>query len=148
MIGGVAIFGGVTAMGDETVRDESGAIVESGGVGVFSIKYGDCIVSPDADEVESVEGVPCTEPHDAQAYDTFTLTGFTAFPGAAMDEPAYAECIDRFESFVGIPYEESSLYVSFFSPTELGWAEGDHEIQCVVVPETGQIGFDAQGSRA
>lgn len=146
VIGGVAIFGGVTAMGDETVRDDSGAIVESGGVGVFAIKYGDCLVAPLDGEVQSVEGVPCTEPHDSQAYDAFDLTGFTSFPGDALEEPAFQGCIDRYEAFVGVPYEDSTLYATFLSPTASGWAEGDREIQCLVVPETGMISFDARGS--
>ncbi|MEZ5228855.1 MAG: septum formation family protein [Acidimicrobiales bacterium] len=147
VIGGVAIFGGVTAMGDDTVRDDSGAIVEAGGVGVFAIKYGDCLVAPLEGEVQSVEGVPCDQPHDSQAYDTFDLTGFDAFPGDALDEPAYNGCLDRFESFVGIPFEESILWVTFMSPTADGWAQGDREIQCLIIPESGTITFDAKNSR-
>ncbi len=147
VIGGVAIFGGVSAMGDETVRDDSGAIVEAGGVGVFAIKYGDCLIAPMADEMQSVEGVPCDQPHDSQAFDAFDLTGFTSFPGEDLELPAYEGCAARFESFVGIPYEDSTLWVTFLSPTAEGWAQGDHEIQCLIVPETGLISFDAQNSK-
>ncbi len=146
MIGGVAIFGGVTAMGDDTVRDDSGAIVEAGGVGVFAIEFGDCLVAPMAEEMQSVEGVPCDQPHDSQAYAAFDLVGFTGFPGDGMDEQAYRGCIDRFESFVGTPYMDSTLDISLLTPTALGWEDGDREIQCIIVSPNGLIDFDAQNS--
>ena len=147
VVGGVAIFGGVTAMGDETIRDEQGAIVEAGGVGVYSIKFGDCLIAPDGVEVQSLEGVPCTEPHNSQAYDAFDLTGFAALPTPTeMEEAAFAGCVEGFESFVGVPYEESALYISWLEPTAGSWGQGDHEIQCMIVPEEGLINFDAQNS--
>lgn len=147
VVGGVAIFGGVTAMGDETVRDETGAIEEAGGVGVFAIQFGDCLVVPEAVELQSLEGVPCDQPHDSQAYDAFDLTGFATLPNAVeMEEAAFNGCVEGFESFVGVPYEESTLYISWLEPTAGSWAEGDREIQCMVVPEDGLINFDARNS--
>ncbi len=149
VIGGVAIFGGVNAMGDDTIRDDSGDIVEAGGVGVFSIKYGDCLITPsfdEVDEVQSVEGVPCTEPHDSQAYDAFDIVGYTEYPAAEIDDLAVEGCVERFESFVGTPYQDSELYIAWLTPSAIGWEQGDHEVQCMVAPETGLISFDAQNS--
>ncbi len=145
---GIAIFGGVSAMGDDTTRNDQGEIVESGGVGAFAIKFGDCIQLPTGlTEVQSVEGVPCSAPHNAQAYDVFDMPGGDAYPGdLAITDAADEGCLDRFAAFVGVPYEESTLYISYLTPTVGSWAEGDHEIQCLVAPEYGTISFDAQNS--
>ena len=88
-VAGVAVFGGVSAFGDDTTRNDQNEIIESGGLGAFAIEVGDCLNLPsELNEVESVEGIPCSQAHSAQAYAVFDLTGFSdAFPGsAALDE--------------------------------------------------------------
>lgn len=149
-IAGVAVFGGVTAFGDNTTRNDRNEIVESGGLGAFAIKVGDCLNLPsEFTEVQSVEGVPCSQAHSAQAYAVFDLIGFgEVFPGVeAFKEQADAGCYDRFASFVGIPYEQSELYVRSLTPTEEGWAQlGDREIICLLVAESGTFSYDAQNS--
>ncbi len=146
-VAGIAIFGGVGAFGDDTTRNDDGEIVESGGVGAFSIQFGDCIQLPEETEIASVEGVPCSTPHDAQAFDAFEITGYSSFPGdSVVNSEAEKGCLARFEGFVGTPYEESTLYFSGLTPLAAGWAEGDHEVQCLILPETGKISFDAQDS--
>jgi hypothetical protein len=151
-VAGVAVFGGVTAFGDDTTRNEQNEIIESGGLGAFSIEVGDCLNVPSEEGysvVQSVEGVPCTQPHNAQAYAIFDLTGFSdAFPGsAAFEEQAAQGCYDRFQSFVGISYEQSALYINFLEPTEDSWVNlDDREILCVLQPESGTFTYDAQNS--
>ncbi|MDA3040977.1 MAG: hypothetical protein O3C27_15900 [Actinomycetota bacterium] len=70
---GIAVFGGANAFDANTTRDESGEIVEAGGLGVFAMEVGDCFQVPIEDLVQSVEAVPCTEPHDAQVYAKFDM---------------------------------------------------------------------------
>lgn len=132
--GGVAIFAGANAMDDDTKRDETGEIVEGGGLGVLAINVGDCIQLPDATEVQSVEGVPCTTPHDAQVYAEYLLPAGD-WPGqAAMDEQSGFGCYDRWQAAVGTVYEDDTILdFTFFNPTEAGWGEGDHEVQCMIV---------------
>lgn len=151
-VGGIAVFGGVTAFGDDTTRNEQNEIIESGGLGAFVIEVRDCLNLPsELSEVQSVEGVPCSQAHDAQAYAIFDLIGFgDEFPGsAAFEEQASEGCYDRFESFVGLPYEESELYIQTLEPTEESWAQlGDREIVCLLVlPEQRTFSYDAQNSR-
>lgn len=133
---GVAVFAGVGAMGDDTTRDDSGDIVESGGLGVYSFQIGDCIQFPVTDEqlVESVEGVPCSEPHDAQVYVEFDLAP-GAFPGDdAIFEAAAARCYAEFDAAIGIPYDSTpDLDFTAFTPVEEGWEAGDREVTCFVV---------------
>ena len=132
--GGVAIFAGANAMDDNTTRDESGEIVDGGGLGVLAINVGDCIQMPDANEVLSVEGVPCAEPHDAQIYAEYDLPA-GPFPGqAAIDEQSAQGCYDRWQAAVGTVYEDDTvLDFTFFNPLQEGWESGDHEVQCMIV---------------
>jgi hypothetical protein len=134
--GGVAIFGGVSAIGDETARDETGAIVESGGVGVFQLQVGDCVQLPDATEVQSVEGVPCDEPHDAQVFSEFDLAG-TTYP-VDIDTEAGDGCYERWQPTLGTVYEDDlERDITFFTPTPEGWLTGDRGVTCFVIPVDG-----------
>ena len=147
---GVAVFGGVTAFGDDTTRNEQNEIIESGGLGAFSIEVGDCLNLPsEVTQVQSVEGVPCSQPHRAQAYAVFDLVGFgDVFPGSsAFEEQAGSRCYEEFESFVGVPYEESELYFTTLEPTKESWTGmADREIICLLVPESGNFSYDARNS--
>ena len=151
-VGGVAVFGGVAAFGDDTTRNEQNEIIEAGGLGAFVIEVRDCLNLPnELSEVQSVEGVPCSQPHHAQAYAIFDVTGFgDAFPGsAAFEEQASQGCYDRFEGFVGLSYEESELDIMTLEPTEESWTQlDDREIVCLLVlPDQGTFNYDAQNSR-
>jgi hypothetical protein len=129
----VAVFAGVGAFQDDTVRDESGAIVEGGGVGAFVIQNGDCIIIPSNDLVQSVEGVPCSQSHDAEAYYLFDLAD-GSYPGPDwVSESGLNGCLGAFPAFVGISYDRSEFDVFWLEPTEDSWNElDDREIVCMV----------------
>lgn len=133
---GVAAFAGTSAVDDNTTRDEAGAIVESGGLGAHQMQVGDCFIDPDpnAELVQSVEGVPCTTPHDGEVFAEYEFGGpSTPYPGEeALYEQAWWDCLDRFEAWVGAPYEESVLGISTFTQTQEGWDMGLREITCIV----------------
>ena len=133
--GGVAVFAGASAMDDNTTRDDSGEIVEGGGLGVLAINVGDCIQLPgSAGQVTSVEGVPCDQPHDAQVYAEFDLPD-GPFPGqAALDQQSGQGCYDRWQAAVGTVYEDDTVYdFTLFNPSPQGWDDGDREVQCMLV---------------
>lgn len=121
---------------DETTRDDSGAISEGGELGVFEIEVGDCFDVGDADEVETVDAIPCDQPHVYEAFATFDLTG-DEYPGDdVVGEQAGTGCIERFEAYVGAPYETSSLFVFPISPSEQTWEDqDDREVICTLVTE-------------
>lgn len=133
-VAGVAVFAGVGSLGDETTRDDNGDIIESGGLGVYSFQIGDCIQLSDVDLVESVEGLPCADPHDAQVYSEFELTT-DAYPGDDAASTAAGEgCYQRFEAAVGVPYQdEPDLAFTAFFPTQDSWDQGDREVTCLLV---------------
>jgi hypothetical protein len=100
----------------------------------------------------SVDIVPCTRPHDVEVAAVFDhpLGGDSEFPGeAAVDGFATDECLQRFEEYVGIAYEDSTLDVAYVAPGEDGWDDGDRRIACVLYhvdfePLTGSV----RGTRA
>ena len=110
-------------------RDATGSIVVEGNIDAFDIRVGDCFndqaTSDEANEISGVEGVPCGQPHDNEVYAVFNST-FSSFPGVeAMSEAANTGCIDRFEAFVGLDYQSSSLYVYPMFPTLESWNQAD-----------------------
>ena len=120
-------------------RDGAGAIVSEGKVDAFTIQPGDCfdntnsLASEETGEVSSLPGVPCSQPHDNEVYAIFDLDQPT-FPGSEeISELSFEACLDRFESFVGVDYESSSLDIAALYPSKESWSRhGDREVVCAV----------------
>ena len=124
------------------VRDESGAISESSdNTDVFSLRVGDCLLddSSAAEEVMEAPTVPCSEPHDYEAYHSVMLTG-DAYPGDdVVAADADQACYDAFEPFAAFVYEDSVLDYTFYRPTEGSWEAGDREVLCLIGDMQGQV---------
>ena len=131
---GFGIYGAVT----DVDRDDAGAIVGGGTLDAFQVHLGDCFNDPDyeADEFSSLPGVPCTDPHDNEAYAVFDLT-LSSYPEYDIAEISEASCVDRFEAYVGRDYESSSLDVVTMYPSSESWAESDREVVCAVYDMSG-----------
>ena len=119
-------------------RDESGAIAEAGELGAFRIRVGDCVNNVSGSSVESVEGVPCDQPHEAEAYHAFNLPeGDGSFPGQdVVGTAADQGCYDAFQPFVGIAYESSVLEIYSLVPSSGSWSDptlNDREVLCFVI---------------
>ena len=116
---------------DTTQRDNSGAIVGEGTVGVLNLSVGDCLNGLDfsAEEVYEATGIPCSEPHVYEVYHVESLEGYTL---QALADSVSQICEDRFQRFTGVSYLESSLEFSNLIPTSEGFAEGDNVIQCFI----------------
>jgi len=127
---GFAIYGAATNVD----RDSSGAIVGGGNVDAFQIRVGDCFDDTGSfeEEVTSVPGVPCSEPHDNEAFAVFDLT-VAEFPDEeTMADLVSETCLARFESFAGIDYQSSSLEITSMYPTLESWQQDDREVICAV----------------
>jgi hypothetical protein len=109
---------------------------------VFTLKVGDCLNDGEsADEMTTVPVVPCDEPHDSELYAAATMEG-DEYPG--VDETidfADEACLDEFEDFVGVSYEESIYGYGIIYPSEDSWAGGDREVLCSIgqADENGDI---------
>lgn len=144
---GCSMLGQIT---NQTERDENGEVVAGNDdADVFSIKVGDCLEDASfSGEVMDVPIVPCSEPHDAEAY-LSSLLPDGDFPG---DEAVQAEADEAcagaaFEEFVGLPFEESTLSYTYLSPTEASWAAADREILCMVLDPAGKTEGSLEGSK-
>lgn len=122
---------------DESTRDETGAVIEEGEVGAFRVRLGDCIAEVADGDVESVQAVPCDEPHAAEVYGAFNMDGDAdaPFPGDEAIELAYVDgCLSRFEPFVGRDFATSQYDITAMTPTAGSWDEvDDREILCLLV---------------
>ena len=125
--------GGGTSTADETTRNDNGDVVEGGDLGVFTMSLGDCVQDSLSSEVQSLEAVPCAEEHDLEVFALFDMPDGD-FPGdAAVDAAAEAGCLERFEGYVGIAYEQSVYAYTYLTPLETGWNEiDDREIVCLL----------------
>ncbi len=96
---GFFIYGTVT----QVDRDDSGAIIGDGSVDAFQVRIGDCFNDADSmdDEISSLPGVPCSDPHDNEAYALINLTIQSYPEGDGMAELAHKSCLAKFDSFVG-----------------------------------------------
>jgi len=115
-------------------RDETGAIVGGGTVDAFELQVGDCFDDVDSfgDEVSSLPGVPCSEPHDNETYAVFEVD-LPEYPGdEAMGAMANEECLDRFAGFVGKDYESSELDIFPMYPSDQSWKQSDREVICAI----------------
>jgi hypothetical protein len=116
-------------------RDSTGAIVDAGSVDAFNMNVGDCFDDPTSsfgDEISSLPGVPCADPHDNEVYALVDVT-MEEYPGDdAMWEHANDECLKRFESFVGLEYESSALDIYTMYPSPESWKQNDREVVCAL----------------
>ncbi len=84
----------------------------------------------------SVSSADCVDEH---ALEVFEVTDapyveFSEYPGEeVITDLAFRHCLDGFEEFVGITYEDSSLDVWALYPTEGSWnLNSDREVVCMV----------------
>jgi len=128
-------------------RDSTGAIVSGGSVDAFNVQVGDCFDDSNSfgDEISSLPGVPCADPHDNETYAVINLT-MANYPDEAMEELAYDSCMERFEPFVGRDYETSSLDIFTMYPSADTWKQDDREVVCAVYDmDTNKLVGSVQG---
>jgi hypothetical protein len=113
-------------------RDPSGVATESSKADAFKVKVGDCLEEPTGSEIQDVTIIPCPQDHDFEAFAATKLED-AAFPGeAAITQKAEDFCSKEFATFVGKPFDESGLEMTYFFPTTESWKTGDKEIVCLV----------------
>lgn len=114
-------------------RDNAGMIVDGGSVDAFQIRVGDCFDdSSSLEDITSLPGVPCAEPHDNEAYAVFDVTVDSYPEGDEMGILAHEACLDRFDAFVGKDYESSSLDIFTMYPSTDSWKQNDREVVCAI----------------
>lgn len=150
LVAAVVLVAGGCSREKGAERDESGAIVAAGDESVFELAAGDCVVPPDeldTADVEQLTAVPCTEAHTHEVYATATYTAGDVYPGES-ELQAFADgaCLDGFEDYVGIAYEESTLRFSYLFPSFPSWTDGeDRDVVCFIVSTDAPMTTSARG---
>lgn len=146
LLAAVSLAGCSMLFGGGADRGDDGQVTETATDSVFSMKVGDCLKEPDGSEVSDVELVPCDQPHDYEFYSESELpAGDYPSDVDALAEPI---CVDAFEAFVGTPYDQSSLEVTWFTPTQEGWEQQDDRlVQCIIFDPAGETTGSVQGSK-
>jgi uncharacterized protein DUF4190/putative regulator of septum formation len=104
---------------------------------VFALKPGQCFQNPPASQtvlgVTYVTVVPCTTPHNAQAFVQFTATG-TSYPGVdALKRQADTGCHARITKSVQKSKIKDSMSLHYLYPLESSWTSGHKTITCLIV---------------
>lgn len=114
---------------------------------VFTLEVGDCLNDAGVEgEVSEVPTVPCSEPHDSEAYASILMADGD-FPGDdVVDDQAVSDCTTEFDAFVGLDYQTSALDFAYYFPTEASWEQGDREILCLIYDPAGKVTGSLQGA--
>lgn len=118
---------------DNTTRDDTGVIVEAGDLGVFNFAVGDCLTDfPTGGSIDKATGTPCTQPHEYEVYAETYLADESETVPADVSEQTSEFCLSKFEGFVGLSYDASTLEFTSLYPTPDSWAGGDKELTCLI----------------
>jgi len=122
---------------------------DSGGVKYSSLVPGNCLEKP-GDAFETAQRVDCAKPHDLEV---FALVDDPAPRGAKypgrdlMDREANVACPPQFQSYVGVPFDESQLGVTFFVPVKATWEANSRRLLCTVSAKTGKLTGSVKGTK-
>ncbi|MFN2608743.1 MAG: septum formation family protein [Acidimicrobiales bacterium] len=120
----------------------------SRGVSYADLRPGDCIQKP-KDTFLRANRVPCASEHDLEV---FALIDDPAgrgakFPGQdILEREANVACPPQFQSYVGVPFDRSSLTVVFYVPTSRNWDGGNRRLLCTVAARTGKLKGSVKGT--
>lgn len=108
---------------------------------VLTISPGECFAAPDSvhTQLKSLKRAPCDGPHALEAYARVAYTQQkditdVAYPGSdALTKFAQTQCAQRFQSYVGVDYLDSSLFFTYLLPSPQGWEQHlDRFVLCFI----------------
>jgi hypothetical protein len=109
----------------------------------------DGIGTGDTIDAAAIRTATCADPHRGEVIGIHAIPASSdgaAFPGMSTIETAANDrCLPLFATYVGIPYDASSLEMYYIYPTEETWGRGDRQIACIA---TGSGGQELTGSVA
>ena len=142
VVAGVLAVGGIGAYEkwgkggeDNTVRDQTGVIVEKGDLGVFVLSIGDCFNSATG-PIATTEGVPCSSSHDSEYVAEYELV-LDVFPGTdSLTSEANEKCLPLVADYIGdtdkVVAKYPNLSWSGITPTDESFAAGDRTVGCFI----------------
>jgi hypothetical protein len=127
--------------GKATRSATTGVITHRGHISAFSLRVGDCFDNPaGAQSVNTVTAIPCHQPHNAQIYAKFRLTGSDfSYPGATkIARLARSGCNARIGS-VDKSMTTSAMTARILLPEEASWISGQRTVSCMIVNPTASL---------
>ncbi|SEF11670.1 DUF4190 domain-containing protein [Jiangella alba] len=136
------VTAGVYATVSEPDRDDAGQITDEGSLSAFDVEIGDCVNGVrdiEADSyVRSLPAVPCSEPHEAEVYAQFDLTG-DAHPGTdGVVAQADQRCADALYTYSTRAYDDPNVGLFYLYPDERAWPQ-DRSVVCIAVAIEGTL---------
>ena len=122
----VALFGiGAWVASHQAQRDDTGAVVTGGDVGVASLALGDCLRdlpgTGGGEKVTDLSAVPCTQPHRGEVFALITMTA-AKWPGTeVVNAQGQAQCPGRMATYAPAHAADANLEVLFLTPLEESW---------------------------
>ena len=81
----------------------------------------------------------CADPHDAEIFGTFRLTGAT-WPGdSTARQQAASGCESRLSGYLNPQLDTSNLTQSYVYPGQQAWTSGQRTVVCEVRSASGQL---------
>jgi predicted small secreted protein len=132
-------------------RDKNGQVTSAGGVSVFDLRPGDCIVPPTdvKAEIQTVLVVPCSTKHTQEAYAIEAYDRADAYPGdQALTSFADGACLGQYQDYVGVAYQDSKLFYTYLLPSARSWNEGkDRKVVCIITTTGQELTASVKGSK-
>lgn len=122
----------------------------SANISVFHLKPGQCLVPPTdvKAELSTVKVVSCREPHTQEVYALVNDPGGDNYPGTTQLETfANGNCLEHYQSYVGVAYQHSSLFFTYLLPSVRSWAANDRTIVCVITTTGQKLTRSVKGSK-
>jgi hypothetical protein len=121
---------------------------------VLTVGAGQCFESPSAvhTELTSLQRTSCSKPH---ALESYARVGYKknvanlAYPGSdVLTKYAQSVCAQEFNSYVGIDYQDSSLFFTYLLPSPQGWEQNlDRFVLCFIESNASLRTTSAKGSK-
>jgi len=145
VVAACAIVGGAFAIvGSLTHGFKKPVIIHYKKSAIFSLLTGECI-DPNGQQAASV--IPCTTPHEAEVFATFTLPA-SKWPGeAAVQAAASSGCAGQLTGYLN-PQLAISLSTTYIYPDSVAWQAGTRKVICEVHAASGQLTGSVRGATA
>jgi hypothetical protein len=125
--------------------DDEATNSEAVTLGAKELRVGNCITDATSTQgdVRTFDAVECSQPHDGEVF-TIIALGDGAYRGApAVIAKGQRGCRARLRrQATPKAFRNKRLGFKFVYPTKRSWAQGDHEITCLVTykkPRTGKL---------
>jgi hypothetical protein len=121
----------------------------AGGVKYTELRPGDCLEKP-GDRFVRAQRLDCAKPHDLEV---FALVDDPAarrarYPGREiLEREATVACLPQFQSYVGIPFDQSQLVFTGYVPTQRNWEGDNRRLVCTVSAHSGRLTGSVKDSR-